>query len=473
MQKVVLINPPFSLEERYGSRIKEFGALAEPMGLAYIAGSLERENIPVEIIDAPALELSEESIAGYIRDNNFTAAGITFLTPMFDAVKKLSAAIKKHSPGIKIIAGGAHPTALPEDTLRECPDIDYLCIGEGEGAILDFLKFLRGEINIAGVPSLAYRDNGRIIKNSLLDNKDNLDSLPKPARHLLPMERYRLTASRTKKSGFCPTIILARGCPFDCRFCSHPFGRTFRRHSVKRVIEEIQELQEIYSTGQFNFEADTLTLDKQFIMELCGAIIKEGLDIRWTCESRTDTVDEQALKMMKDAGCWQISYGVESGSQRLLDIINKGIKKEDVERIFKITHRIGISIRGFFMLGLPSETLEESLETINFAKKLNPLWAQFTVTIPYPGTPMFYDLLACAELKHRIWAEYNTWGGWADKRLPYIPKGRTEEEIKNLQKKAMRMYYIRPNVIFNHARRVSSICDFNKIMAGGRALFKN
>lgn len=153
------------------------------------------------------------------------------------------------------------------------------------------------------------------------------------------------------------------------------------------MIEELKELKRDYNVDQVNFEADTLTLNKRFIRELCEGIVQRGLDIRWTCESRVDTVDEYMLKVMKDAGCWQISYGVESGSQRLLDLIHKGTKKEKAMETFALTKKLGI--RGFFMLGLPTETAEESMETIQFAKELDPLWAQFTITVPYPGTPMF------------------------------------------------------------------------------------
>lgn len=473
MPKTILINPPYSLEDRYGSQMKTFGAISEPMGLAYLANSLEREGFPVEILDAQVLGLTQINVVDYVKQSHADVVGITFLTPMFNAVRELTNSIKNACPRIKIIVGGAHPTALPEKTLEECPSIDYVCIGEGESVILNFLKYVTGNKKEAEITSLAYRYNSQIIKNPAVDFIKNIDSLPKPARHLLPMERYKLTASRTKYSRFCPTIILARGCPFDCKFCSHPFGRTFRHHSVERIIEEIREIKQQYQANQFNFEADTLTFNKKFIIELCDAIIREKLDIKWTCESRVDTVDEIILKKMKDAGCWQISYGVESGCQRLLDIIHKGVKKEDVAKVFNLTRKIGISIRGFFMLGLPSETLEESMETINFAKFLNSLWVQFTLTIPYPGTPMFNQLQAQGKIRHYRWSDYNTWGGWAGKRLPYVPEGRTEEELKNLQKKAMRLYYMRPNMFLRHIKGISSMEDFKKMFRGGFVLLRN
>lgn len=265
---------------------------------------------------------------------------------------------------------------------------------------------------------------------------------------------------------------MARGCPFDCQYCSHPFGRTFRHHSVDRVIEELRELKQDYNVNQVNFEADTLTINKRFIKELCEGIVQHGLDIRWTCESRVDTVTESMLKYMKNAGCWQISYGVETGSQRLLDLIHKDTTKTKVMETFALTKKLGITIRGFFMLGLPTETAEESMETIQFAKELDPLWAQFTITVPYPGTPIFKQLDSEGKIMHYRWSHYNTWGGWANRQLPFVPEGRTEEELKSLQKKAMRMYYLAPKVLVKSIKSISSISDIMKYINGFIVLVK-
>ncbi len=466
MIKTLLINPPYFLEDRYGSWMKSFGAVTEPMGLAYLAGSLKANNFPVEILDAPAMNYSIIEITDYIRNGNYQLVGITFLTPMFDVVKELTHSIKKVNRKIKIIVGGPHPTALPEKTIKELPDVDFVCIGEGEKTIVEMIGFLQGKVDIGQINGIAYRKDGEIIKNPSRLFERDLDKIPKPARELLPMEKYKLTASRTKGSTFCPTIIIARGCPFDCQFCSHPFGRTFRHHSIERIFEELRELKTQYQVDQINFEADTLTLNKRFIKEMCRNLIKEGLDIRWTCESRVDTIDEEMLKLMKNAGCWQISYGIESGSQRLLDIINKKTTKQQITNTVILTKKIGISIRGFFMLGLPTETKEESLETIKFAIELDPLWAQFTITIPYPGTPMFNNLDTKGKILHYNWSDYNTWGGWANKKLPYVPDGRTEEEIKALQKRALRMYYLRPRVLLRFLESISSISDILKYLKG-------
>jgi radical SAM superfamily enzyme YgiQ (UPF0313 family) len=471
--KTLLINPPYTLKDRYGKSMKSFGAVTEPMGLAYLAGSLESKNFLVQILDAPASGIQMPEIVNTVKEGEFDLVGITFLTPMFDAVKRLVQSIRESCPEIKIIVGGAHPSALPKRTMEELPEVNYLCFGEGEKTILDVVEHLKGDLALQEIDGLAYRNNGQIVVNDPRAFETDLDLIPKPARHLLPMEKYNLTASRTKGSGFCPTIIVARGCPFNCQYCSHQFGRTFRHRSVDSIIEELKELTASYDAGQVNFEADTLTINKKFVMALCHKIIEEGIRIRWTCESRIDTVDEEMLDIMKKAGCWQISYGVESGSQRLLDLIQKGVTKEKVRESFRLTKKAGITIRAFYMLGLPTETKEESMETIQFAKKLDTLWAQFTVTIPYPGTPMFNQLDAEGKIRHYDWTDYNTWGGWAGKKPPYVPEGRTEEEIRGLQKKAIRLFYMRPKVFLRFMMSISSPSDILKYLNGFLVLLKS
>lgn len=472
--KILLINPPFSLEERYGKKLKHFGGLAEPMGLAYLAANLEVYNYPVKILDCQGMGLDLEEIPRELKKDKYSLVGLTMLTPMYGKTKQSAQIIKKVSPQTKIIVGGAHATALPKKTLEEIESVDYICIGEGENTIVELVQALEGKKKIDQVNGLVYRKGNEIVFNKPREFEQNLDKFPPPARHLLPMEKYKLTATRVKNTSFCPTLIVARGCPFNCSYCSHPFGKTFRHHSVKRVIQEIESLINNYNISELNMEADNLTADQNFLLSLCREMIKRELNkkIRWTCESRMDLVNEKLLKNMHQAGCWQISYGVESGVQRLLDLINKGEKLEDMEKIFALTKKVGITIRGFFMLGLPTETYQESLQTIEFAKKLDPFWAQFTITVPYPGTPMFDMLKKTGEIRSFNWDYYNTWGGWTEKEVAYLSKGRTLEELKSLQKKAVISFYLRPQVIFRFIKSINSWVNLKKYLRGAITLLK-
>jgi anaerobic magnesium-protoporphyrin IX monomethyl ester cyclase len=475
MNSVILINPPLTLEDRYGKDMKRFGAVSEPLGLAYIAGYLETLQIPVRILDSQAENMSIAEVVTAISSGNENLIGITMLTPAFGVVKALCRQIKMNCRDRTIVLGGAHCTVLPERTLKEIPEADIVCIGEGEITFSEIAQ-LNDISLLSGIKGICFRSDNTLIKTDERQPAQDLDRIPPPARHLLPMEKYHLTASRVSGSGYCPTILVARGCPFSCTFCSRTFGRTFRTHSISRILSEIQSLIDTYQISQLNIEADTLTVNKKFIKALCIGLIESGISrrIRWTCESRVDTVDEELLELMHKAGCWQISYGVETGSQRLLDSINKSVSLEQIEQVFQITKRVGVSIRGFFMLGLPGETPAESQATIDFAKKLNPLWAQFTVTVPYPGTRMFEYLDQQGKIRTYNWEKYNTWSGWqGSEEIPFVPDGRTVEELRNLQKRALREFYLRPVVVLQFLKHIQSWQDWQKYFVGVMVLLKS
>ena len=465
--KVLLVNPPYSLEERYGKKLKHFGGHAEPLGLAYLAAVARNAGYEVEIIDAPIQNHTPESIARKVRDEKIQLVGITMLTPMYSRVKTTVQSIKSESADTVIVLGGAHPTALPEETLLDIEN-DIVVIGEGENTFVELLQTVDKGTDLPKVKGICYREAGRANRTEHREFEKNLDKFPVPARDLLPMDKYFMTATRIKGSGYCGTVIAARGCPFKCAYCSHPFGRTFRAHSPERIITEIEELVSKYNANEINIEADTLTIKKSFILLLCDALIKSGLSkrISWTCESRADVLDEEMLRRMKEAGCWQVSVGVESGVDRLLKEIDKGETTAQIEEKIGLIHKVGITARNFFMLGLPTETHLDSLKTIEFAKKLNSDWAQFTVITPYPGTPLFEKLKACGEIRSMEWGNYKTWGGWSDTNLPYVAEGRTEEELKYLQQYALRSYYLRPRAIWKHLKNLTSSSKLKNYLIG-------
>jgi len=470
--KLLLVNPPYLPEERYGN-LAAFGPTNEPLGLAYIASSLEASGVEVKICDAPALRVKAEEIGEMILREKFDAVGVTMLTPMYHRSLEVLRTARRVSPRIHTVVGGPHPTVLPEQTLREIPELDFVVVGEGEIAIVEWMDALAGKRSLESVAGIAFRKNGQIRVNPPRPPLQDLDQLPLPARHLLPMDAYRMTRSRTKAE-HSYTVSVARGCPFRCAYCFRTFGRTFRPHSTARIIQEMSLLVGQYGAKEINLEADTITLNRSFILNLCRALQETDLPrkIQWTCESRVDTVDEEILQAMKRAGCWQISYGVESGSQRLLDLIEKGITLEQVERTFALTKKIGIAIRAFFMLGLPTETREESWQTIRLACKLDAEWSQFTVTVPFPGTKLYELAQGEGALRSTRWEDFKTYGGWTQGDLVYVPRGRTAEELKALQKKALKSFYLRPSVFWRILRRIRSLDQFRESARGFFTLLK-
>ena len=455
--KILLINPPYSAEERYGKDLGRFGPLNEPLGLAYIAANLEKAGHEVAILDAPALGIGSSEIPPLMAGRGYGIVGVTMLTPMYARSIEVVRVIRGASPDCAIVVGGAHPTILPRETLLENPEIDFAVMGEGERVMVSLARAMEQGRGWSDIPGIAYREGGEIRVHPPQSPVADLDDLPMPARHLLPMDSYRMTRSRSRSS-HAYTVSVARGCPFECGFCCRIFGRKVRHHSVARILEEIRLLVESYGAKEINLEADTLTLNKAFLFSLCEGLIASGLSKRivWTCESRVDTVNPELLKKMKEAGCWQISYGVETGTQRLLEIIQKGITLEQIEKTFRITKKVGISIRAFYMLGLPTETREESLRTISFARKLDAGWSQFTLFTPFPGTVLYDLALREGGLQSRNWSDYKTHGGWTSGAIAYVTRGRTLAEMKALQKKAYRAVYLRPRVFLRFLRKADS-----------------
>lgn len=449
--KVLLINPPYTAEQRYGKDLAQFGPCTEPLGLAYVAGALEQAGHEVRIWDGQIEQWP-------LFPNKYELIGITMLTPAYDIVKEMCEGIKKLAPNIPIVLGGPHPTVMAYDTQKEIPEVNLIVQGEGERAILDAVK-----------PPDSH-NQGMIYYPPI----DNLDDLPLPARHLLPMKQYQITATRNK-GHHAYTVIVARGCPYQCTFCCRLHGHKLRFHSVDRVIQEIELLVRDYDAKEINLEADTITVNRTWLYSLCDGLIQSGLNHRlsWTCESRVDTVDEALLRFMKLAGCWQISYGVESGSQRLLDFIKKGITLEQVKDTFNTTKKVGINIRAFFMLGIPTETREESYETIRFAQRLKANWSQFTLCVPFPGTEL-YGWVQKNEPKalSQNWGDYKTHGGWAQGNLAYFPTLRSQSEMKSLQKEAYRKVYLQPGKVWQHALKVRSFRQLWENIKGAWVLMK-
>ncbi|MBN1106619.1 MAG: cobalamin-dependent protein, partial [Deltaproteobacteria bacterium] len=456
--RVLLINPPYSREERYGKDLGRFGPLNEPLGLAYVAASLERAGHAASILDAPALGIASEDIPRHMEGRDYSIAGVTMLTPMYARSMEVVRTLRDAFPKIRIVVGGAHPTILPRETMQGNREIDFAVVGEGERVMVALISALERGGDLSHIQGLAYRIGDEVCVNSPAQPIPDLDDLPMPARHLLPMHAYRMTRSRTRSS-HAYTVSVARGCPFDCGFCCRIFGRKVRHHSVARILEEIRMLHERYGAREINLEADTLTLNKAFILALCRGLLDSGLsrEISWTCESRIDTVSEEMLREMKRAGCWQISYGVETGSQRLLDLIQKGTTLPRIEEVFALTKRVGITIRAFYMLGLTTETREESLRTIAFARKLDARWSQFTLFTPFPGTDLYDLVVREGGLRSHNWEDFKTHGGWTSGGIAYVPKGRSPEEMKALQKRAYRAMYLRPRVFVRLVKEVDSL----------------
>jgi len=284
------------------------------------------------------------------------------------------------------------------------------------------------------------------------------------------MKLYRPSASYYKQLP-AYTMITTRGCPYRCTFCATA-NTGYRMHSVERVVEEMSLLVEEYNAKEILIRDDTFTLNRKRTIQLCNAIIRAGLHkkVRWDCITRANLIDYKLLTKMKEAGCWGMHFGVEGGSQKLIDSIKKDTTLDKISRAFRLCRKIGIETRAYMMLGLPDSTKEDDLTTIRFAKELDPDWAQFTLCTPYPGTQLYDQVIESGGSMSEEWDNYQTWSGYSEHQLVWTPNGRSSDELKGLQRRAMKSFYFRPKIIL---RKMMNIKDFSilaKYMKGALAI---
>jgi len=388
-------------------------------------------------------------------DSPESPAGLASLPLEKDAAVKVEMTSMPEKRNFKIVVGGVHATVLPEKLLETNEKIDYILSGEAEQLFVDLLNELKNES-----------------ANRLLKNKEflNPDCLPFPERELVsknykPAPTYYLNLPAYH-------VITSRGCPFDCPFCSNNVhGRTWRLRSPENVVAEVEYLIRKKDAKEIIFFDDLFTFDKERLKQICKLIIKKGLHTRisWSCVTRIDCVDECLLKIMKEAGCWLVSYGVESGSQRILDLLHKRITLKKVEQIIEMTKRAGLRSRCYFMIGIPTETEEEIIQTINFAINLNPDYAKFNIFMPYPGTAFFEKMKD--KIKSFDWGNYKTLSGFTDSELPFLPEGITDKRLKKLQKMAFKRFYFRPSYLLKRISSISSFTEMKNLLDGALSLF--
>jgi len=471
--KIALIQPNLSSSDRYGKALGKVGPTCEPLGLAYLAAAIrEKRSDEIKIIDALANNYGSVDLNNILKKFNPDVVGIMILTPMYLVAKETIESIRKVLPNVKLVVGGPHVTVFPKKTMEETPEIDFAVVGEGEITIVDLLNNLEKK-SFSKVKGILYRKDKEIVSTAFREPIKDIDEIPLPARDLLDMKMYKPAPTYYKKS---PSylILISRGCPYRCTYCSKIFGNLYRYHSIERIIKEIKLLIDKYGAKEIIFRDDTFTINKKHIEKLCNKIIRLGLHkkIKWTCMTRVNLVTKDLLILMKKAGCWSMHYGIESASQRLLDLIKKDITIEQIKNAIKWTREAGIETKAFFMIGLPTETKEETLQTLKFTKELNPDWIQVTMTVPYPGTELYEITKKDKTLKSFKWEDYQTWAGWANKELVYVPEGRNGEELKKLQKKAMRDFYLRPKFILNQLKNLS-FDNFKMYFSGAYALIKS
>ena len=366
-----------------------------PLGLAYLAAFLEREGHRVTVYDfglEPNGSLAQDvaEVAACAPD----LIGITAMSSNYHSALEMARALKSATPA-PIVVGGPHASLFPTDLLQE-PCFDYVIYGEGESTICELVRALqegegpsRAEA-LRAILGLCFRAGEEIVQNPPRPLDHDLDRFPFPARHLFQIERYPLYAPDGERM---VTVLSSRGCPYNCSYCFKGImGRGYRQRSVDNILAEIRQVMAAYGARHFYFIDDLFTINKRRLLEFTQRVIDEGLEIRWQCLGRVDRIDAEALGQMYQAGCREIHYGIEAGTQAMLDAIGKQITLEQVRQAVRWTREAGIMVKGYFMLGLPDDTEETMEQTIRFATELDLDEAMFSLTTPFPGTRLWEEL---------------------------------------------------------------------------------
>ena len=450
MMKVLLINPNYRNVYKYvGS---ESTMIQPPLGLAYLAAVLRQNKVDVSILDLAALNLNDEQSRDEIKKSNANFIGITAATNTVEEAYKIAKYAKEINAFV--IVGGPHTSILPKQTLEECKDIDIAVKGEGEYILLDIVK----KKPLSKIKGITYRKGSKIHSNADSPLIEDLDSIPFPARDLLPLDRY--WSPGVRRYPFA-TIVTSRGCPYNCSFCVNytVSGRKFRYRSPENILKEIDELVNKYKVKELNILDDNFTVIPNRVEKLCDELIKRNYDLIWKTGNgvRADRVNEHLIKKMKEAGCYLLAFGIESGDESILKIVDKGETLEQIESAVRWAKKYKILTEGFFIIGNDGENEETMNKTIKFAKKLDLNIAQFQVFIPLPGSSYYEKINRDGEIFAKSWKEYNAFG-----KPIFRYKELTPELMEKMQKKAYKQYYFRPKMLF---KKLLEIRSFKQLMA--------
>ena len=457
MPKVLLVNPLLLYPRKnIWGRISSPGI---PLGLLYLAAYLRRDGFEVTVIDAHRENIRASRLGPRLPDRSPDLVGVTGYTPGGPAEAYEVARLCKHRyRRARVVAGGPHVSAVPEEALATGV-IDYVVRGEGEQTLLD----LASGRDFSEIEGLSYIRDGKVVHNADRRPLPDLDQLPLPAYDLLDPRNYGVTLGRARRYP-AASIVMSRDCPYSCHFCqAGRRGKSFRSRSAENVLAEIELLHRQYGIGEFAFQDDVLTSNRKNLMALCELLPQRGLDIEWSCLSRVDAVDGEMLRSMRAAGCRQIGFGVESGSDDMLRSIGKNTTVSQAREAVRFAQEADLEVVTYFILGLPGETKKTLEETFQLSRDLKPDYSLYNILIPLPGTEIYQRAQGEGRLTTSDWRRYT-----ASEAILEIP-GLSGDYIRNFYRKAYLRFYLDPGFLL---RRLKKVRSFSELLRGGWSFMK-
>ena len=455
--KILFLVPPetISLESSVPKALEGGKGYYPKLGLLYVAAYYERETgNTATFIDCPPENVSEEDMLARVREIKPDMVAMSIMTfNLLDALRT-AMVLKKENPNIKICLGGPHVNLYPKETLDQ-PEIDYVVFGEGEKIFTRLVLALEnGNETLSSINGLGWKQDNTSNINPAETELLDLDELPFPARHLVDVSSYQHIIGEGRQFF---TIQATRGCPAACTFCDIRKTK-FRIRSPESVVNEIEELVKMGVDDLF-FVDDTITIDKKNVLAICKLIVDRGIKINFKISARVDTINKEVVAALKKAGCYRIHFGIESATPKHLQYLQKGQSLEKVERAVKMTREAGIGFFAYMMIGIPHETKEEMFATVDFAKKLKPDYAQFSICTPYPKVELYYQMLSEGIVPEDYWQKFAE-NPSPDFKIKFWNKDFSEEELRQIQDECHARFYRSPTYIMKQITQLRSWTDF-------------
>lgn len=445
--RLALVSAPVPIKERYG-QFAGVGSTQPSFGLLCLAAVARRAGHIVRVIDASADNLGPTETLKAILDFKPDLAGLSATTAGIAACGELAQALKQAVPDLPVVIGGCHVSAIPEETLIEFPAFDLAVIGEGESTLLDLL-----ECRQAGAPlpvdlpgTVTRNPGGPVRRNPPRELIADMDSLPLPAWDLLPgfPRAYSPSPLRVRRWP-CASVVLTRGCPNRCVFCDRSvFGNRCRGYSPSRAVQLLRDLRDNHGVREILIEDDTFVIVKERVRSFCEELIAARLDLSWSCLGRADRIDLDLLKLMRRAGCWHISFGIESGDPEILKAMHKHLDLVQIRQALAWSRAAGLRTKGFFIVGFPRESADSLRKTKELACDLPLDDISVMQMTPFPGSEL-YAMAGEFGTFERNWRHMNA----VD--TVFVPNGFTRADMEAARSSMIRAFYLRPGMLARHA----------------------
>lgn len=452
--RVLLIRSPSvtgGVNSRLASSLAKILGVVPPLGLLYVAAVLEKNKIPVKVLDALVEEIDMNETKKRIHEFKPDLVGVALSSSTIKQDLEVARYCKE--TGAKVLVGGAHMTSYPYELLSY-PEIDFGIMGEGETPFLKLAEALRGHTSYDHIEGLVFKNkDGQVVINKPWIEPD-LNALPFPARHLVPWEKYSVIIADYPMA----TISTGRGCPYRCGFCyKQPSDMKYRYRNADNILVEVKDVYEKYHVREICFVDDTFTVEKKHVLEFCDKFIESGLHkkIKWQTTTRIDCVDYDLLKKMKEAGCRQLRFGIESGDPETLKLMNKQISLERAKQVVKWCREIGIESFAYFQIGYVHETEDSIQRTIDYSIDLDLDLLMYNVSTPLPQTPLYMRAMQEGIVQGDYWREY-TLGKRTD-RIPFFVK-----DANKWVSRAYKKFFFRPKFVLRQLGKLRSPRMFKK-----------